>query len=379
LNNGLVAPQVLQMPVVFFLSKVVGMVKVNIFLLAVVALFMIACGTKTVETVSTDRKADVGSVSIHNGTDFDVVIFAGRVSYGNVWGEIQAGQSRAFDLNALPLPERSGSFLVHAVSNQSYTKRQKLITPNDILYTALVVYNLNDPNDRTIINIFDKIQESQREYIYANNNSPFILELRLDIPNGEKIATLPPFASNTKIYLTPLSDGMPYTIYPSYVYVDPESNEIKRFLSASETDRYKAIPMSDGYYPLGFNGPSDTSNIQYNYAFLRIRNNTNEGLSFKYGEMMLADQKGRRHIASGELQTFELSSLSGDLGQIYSNLNVEFDNTKNSFPIKPSISVKSGVVYELVVSEQNGAYGWEIKEVGFKERVEDMTMSLLFE
>jgi hypothetical protein len=74
------------------------------------------------------------------------------------------------------------------------------------------------------------------------------------------------------------------------------------------------------------------------------------------------------------MQTFELAALSGEAGQLYTNLNLEFDSTKtmrfNQVLIKP------GVVYDVSVTSQNGNYAYDIRETAYKDKLEDMRVSL---
>jgi hypothetical protein len=363
-----------------------------IAMVTLVALFMVGCaGVSTADrnpVIEVDEGKDfacidsddlfkeggAGSLTINNKASFDVVIFAGKISNNKVLGGIKAGKSRAFDLSKMGLIDKNGSFLIRAASYKTYTKSCLQMREDDVLYSGLVVYDLNDSNDRVNMDIFVGIQESKQEYIYATNHSPFVLELRLNHPAGDKIATLHPNQDNKKIYLTPLDDGMPYTIYPSYVYVDPKSNEIKSFLSKSEKDRYRERPENDGVSPLMFKGPESTSDIGYAVGFLRLKNSTPEGLNLRDGMTWLKDQKGSRFVRSGKATTFELSAESS---QAYRGLNVEFDRA--ALMKIASLQVERGVIYDLEIYEENGNYEYNVQASGFKDKLEDMKMSLLFE
>jgi hypothetical protein len=315
-----------------------------------------------------------GTLTINNQASFDVIIFAGKVSNNNVLGGIRGGKERTFDISTLDLPAKNGSFLIRAASFETYNKKNLRVTEADVLYSGLVVYDLNNPRDKTNLNIFAGISEQQSEWIYVSNTSRFVLELRLDNPNGEKIATLAPLQENKQVFLTPLPQGMPYQFYATYVYVDPQSNEIKSFVAKDRSDRQRRIPNTESVNPMVFNGPKDTSSISYLVAFLRMKNDTNESLNFMDGTTWLPDQKGRRLVESGQLATFELAAMSGDAGQLYTNLNMEFDSTK-TLRIN-QLSAKPGVVYDLVISEQNGNYAYDIRETAYKDKLEDLRMSL---
>lgn len=237
-----------------------------------------------------------------------------------------------------------------------------------------MVYDLNDPRDATNLNIYAGINQEQSEYIYVSNTSSFVLELRVDNPNGEKLATLAPSQENKRVFLSPLPQGMPYSFYATYVYIDPASNEVKSFSARSRAERQRRIPDAESVNPIVFSGPSDTSDIAYQVAFFRVKNDVSEGFNLMDGTEWLADQKGRRFVASGQMQTFELPALSGDAGQLYTNLNLEFDSTKTlRFG---SVSIKPGIVYDVSITSRNGNYVYDIRETAYKDRLEDMRVSL---
>jgi hypothetical protein len=363
-----------------------------ILLAAVVTLLAMGCasgGSNRNSVIQTDPNKDyatitggsdlfaeggTGSVTINNQASFDVIIFAGKVANNTVLGGIKAGKSRTFDISKLNLPAKNGSFLIRAASFETYRSKSYRITENDVLYAGLVVYDLNDPKDKTNLNIFAGISQTQKEFIYVSNTSKFVLELRLDNPNGEKIATLAPLQENKRVFLTPLDQGMPHQFYATYVYIDPSTNEIKSFVAKNRSERQRRIPNSEGVNPMIFDGPKDTSDIAYLVGFVRLKNETNESLNFMDGTRWLPDQKGRRLVESGQFATFELAALSGDTGQLYTNLNMEFDSTKilrlNRLAIRP------GVVYDLIITSQNGNPAYDIRETAYKDRLEDFRIAL---
>jgi len=322
------------------------------------------------------REGGRGSLTIENKASFDVIIFAGKVDNNNVMGGIRSGKERAFDLRSLNL-RGNGSFLIRAASFKTYNGKNNRVTEEDVLYSALVVYDLNDPNDKTQLTIFAGISETQKEWIYVSNSSKFVLEFRIGTPTGEKLATLAPWQENKQIFLSPRAQGMPYEFYPTYVYIDPKTNEVKSFIAKGDDRRWE-IPTTERVTPITFTGPSDTTQIQYLVGFLQVKNSTNDNFVFKDGGTWLPDQKQRRMVATGQTSTFELDARSGDRGQPYSNLNIEFQNRRtmriNAFSIRP------GWVYALDVTLENGNYVYvPVEPVEYKDKLEDMEMKLDFE
>jgi len=348
----------------------------------IVVLLVMGCASNDVDrgytkiTASPDmfKEGGKGSLTINNQASFDVIIFAGKVTNNTVLGGIRAGKSRTFDLTTLSLPAKTGSFLIRAASFETYSKKQFRVTESDVLYTGLVVYDLNNPKDNTNLNIYAGVNQAQTEWIYVSNTSKFVLELRLDNPNGEKIATLAPLQENKQIFLTPLPQGMPHQFYATYVYIDPATNEIKSFVAKDRSERQRRIPSTEAVNPMVFSGPQSTTDISYLVGFLRLKNDTGESLNFMDGTTWLADQKGRRLVESGQFATFELAAMSGQTGQLYTNLNMEFDSTKT---LKISrLSVKPGVVYDCIISLQNGNYAYDIRETAYRDKLEEMRVSL---
>jgi hypothetical protein len=320
-----------------------------------------------------------GNLTITNKASFDIVIFAGRVDNNNVMGGIKAGKERTFDLKDLSLPGKNGSFLIRAASYSSFTKKNFRVTEDDVVYSGLVVYDLNNPSDKTHLNIFAGVSEDNQEFIWVSNKSRFVLELRVGTPNGEKIATLAPSQVNKAISLKQNRQGnalMPYEFYPTYVYVDPKTNEIKSFASKGIEDRIRRMPSATRVNPMEFLGPSDTSSISYLVGFLRISNFTKHSLNPKNGGTWLFDQKGMPLVEGGQIQTFELPSLSGEQGQPYTGLELEFDQWPE---MKISrVDIRPGWVYDLIVSDSNGRPAYDIRMTEKKDYLENMQMNLFF-
>jgi hypothetical protein len=164
----------------------------------------------SIDAKSVSFETEAGPLTINNQASFDVIVFAGRVENGNMLGGIRAQGSRSFDLAKLPLPQKQGCLLIRVTSFETYNKKKFRVTEEDVIYTGLVVYDLDDSGDRTNLNIFRGVDQTQSSFVYATNDSRYVLELRLGSPTGEKIATLPPHLENKKIWIAPLPDGIPY-------------------------------------------------------------------------------------------------------------------------------------------------------------------------
>ncbi len=317
-----------------------------------------------------------GSLTVNNLTSFPIAVYAGRIERGKYLGKLDGGGFRSFNLAAVEgIPSR-GSLLLRVASMETKKMKNRL-TEEDVIYTALVVYNLDDPSDKISIDVFEGIDRQQSSFIYATNTSPYyVLELRLDHPTGDKIATLPPMLENKKIWLSPRPDGMPYRFFPTYIFVSPETNEISSIVPRGKSASLRAIPEMKGspITPLVFEGPQDINDIGYKVAYIMMKNDTDEGLVFMDGATLIANQKGIRFTPSGRLDTYELAAENEEL---YTNLKIDHD--RGTVTKLNEQTFKPGYIYNLTITVLNGNFEYDIKEIGQKSIAENSRINLFLE
>ena len=144
------------------------------------------------------------------------------------------------------------------------------------------------------------------------------------------------------------------------------------------TIRQRCIPQKIGEVgiPMIFSEPSK-SNVKYDAAFVNLQNNTACGVEFHNAKSILTNQKGIGFTMPGNTNVYEIQSSNGVEGQLYTALSLEFDDfTKKA--IEP-YKFKAGYVYDLIVTETNGTYQYDIHETGQKTLIGDMRIELLFE
>ena len=319
-----------------------------------------------------------GSLIVNNETSSEIVVFAGKVEKDNLLGGIHKNSTGTFDLSKISGIPASGSLLIRAASYEVY-KGKARITEDDVVWTGLVVYNLQDSAYKAQISIFRGIDTEQKTCIYVSNISPnFVLELRKDTPSqGEIIATLPPLQRHKQIFLEQRSDGYGYDIYPTFIYVNPKTGEKTSMVGkAADAELVDPLPVGREINEYEFSGPS-SSDIGYKVSFLNLSNNTKKGLEFRNGTAAFANQKGRRNTLSGRTDIYEIPSVNGESGQTYTGLTCRFPGdvkiTLNPQKFLP------GYVYEVNVTDVNGNYEYDIREVGKKSLVEDARISLFGE
>ena len=334
--------------------------------------------TVTLKAKDVSFESEQGSLTISNETASDLVIFVGRVEKNALLGGISKNAARSFDLSKVVGIADSGSLLIRAATYDAY-KGKARITEEDVVYTGLVVYNLKDPADRSNLSIYKGIDTQLQTCIYVSNESEnFVLELRLGNPSqGEVIATLAPLTTNKRIFLAPRDDGLSYDFYPTFVYVNPKTNE-KTSMNAGKTDRKRAVPEAVGgtITPIRFTGPS-ASSVGYDVAFISLQNDTGSGIEFRNAGTILKDQKGIGFTASGRSAVYEITSTNGESGQTYTALTMVFDDFSEKKLAAQTFL--PGYKYELIVTAMNGTYQYDIREVGQKSLVEDSRIQLFME
>jgi hypothetical protein len=185
-------------------------------IMAMIALVLAGCttpppGTTVMKINEEDFTSDTnGILRINNFTNFDVAIFAGKVGRGNYMGAIHAKGSRMFDITKIQSSlARKGAFLFRAVSYETLSKNGKAnISESNVIYTGLVAYDLDRP-DRTVErDIFANVDDKEQTFIYLANPTKYVVELRLDSPDGDKVAVLGPGERNKKVWIKKQEDGL---------------------------------------------------------------------------------------------------------------------------------------------------------------------------
>jgi len=202
-------------------------------------------------------KSEEGSLFITNGASCDVVVFAGRVERQMVLGGIKSGEGRSFNLSKLPNIPKKGAMLIRIVPYSRYKETMR-ITEIDVVFTSLVVYDIDNTKDKTELEIPEKIDTDQKYGFYSSNTSNFVVEVRLNSPTGEVIATLPPMSFNKRVFLLPDRTGMIYRLFPRFIYVDPNTNE-KIIINSSMEDlmAMNPKPLNGGPQMIDFRTPSN--------------------------------------------------------------------------------------------------------------------------
>jgi hypothetical protein len=340
-------------------------------------------GTTVMKINEADFQSDRnGLLKINNFTSFDVAVFAGKIERGNFIGAIKAKGSRDFDISKLSNIPQKGAFLFRVTSYQTLNKKGKVgITEEDVVYTGLVAYDLSRPDRKIERNIFAHVDEKQETFIYVSNVTKYVLELRLDSPDGEKVGVLSPGQRNKKLWIEQQPDGLPYRFFPTYIYVNPNTGEMDAFTDEVNKSGPRFEPRTSGsqVQVITFDDPATKpGGKQYNVAFISLQNDTNGLLSFETARGMYNKNiRGTVNTSPGDSDTYEIASDRGAGGRTYTNMGVEHDS--GHFIFAPPVNLKPGYEYTIVVTQMNGIYQHAYKELGPKSEVDSNRIDLFLE
>jgi hypothetical protein len=351
-------------------------------ILVMSALFIAGCvsappeGTTVMKINEADFASDQnGLLRINNFTNFDVAIFAGKVGRGNYLGAIHAKGSRLFDITTIQGSlARKGAFLFRAVSYETLSRNGKAnIEEKNVVYTGLVAYDLDRPDRIVERDIFAMVDDKEQTFIYLANPTKYVVELRLDSPDGEKVAVLGPGERNKKIWIREQEDRLPYRLFVTYVYVNPNTGELDAFTDIENKNGKRFEPRGDDGSSLQvITLPDPTTKPegkQYNIAFVKLQNDTNSLLNLQPTEgMYLKNIRGSRSTREGDTDTYEIAADTGDAGKTYTNLGVEHDG--GYFKFAPPHTVQPGHIYNVIVTSMSGSYEHIWQDLGKKEEAD---------
>jgi hypothetical protein len=339
-------------------------------------------GTTVFKINEADFQSDRnGLLKINNYASFDVAVFAGKIERGNFIGAIKAKGSRDFDISKLTNIPQKGAFLFRVTSYQTLNKKGKVgITEEDVVYTGLVAYDLARPDRKIEKDIFAHIDDQQETFIYVSNVSKYVLELRIDSSDGEKVGVLSPGQRNKKLWIKKSPDGLPYRFFPTYIYVNPNTGEMDAFTDVENKSGPRFEPRTAGPQVVvkEFGDPAtQPGGKQYNVAFISLQNDTNGLLSFETARNAYnKNTRGTVNTNPGDADTYEIAADPGP-SRTYTNMGVEHDS--GHFVFAPPVTLKPGYEYTIVVTQMNGNYQHAYKEIGPKSEVESNRIDLFLE
>lgn len=315
-----------------------------------------------------------GELELTNETNYDLVIFAGKISRNNILGGIKASSTRSFDFRQF-VSGKTGAFLVRAVKVETYEENGGHITEtNDVVFAKLVTFG----NLKSSFRISGEIGGDGT--LLFENMSPYPVEIRLNNVTGEVLTTLPPYCKEQYVYIKPNKRG--YVYYPTYLMYNKEKGQIDSIIGKDE-DGQAARPAEGNETPQTVIFPMPNSKMYgTKVAYLTIRNESGRAFIFRNDNTEIFSQNGYTMVNSGETLTFEVESTEN--GTEFRALNVDFrvGSEKNRF-VKlfggQPTTLKAGVEYTISVFNENGLVKTEIQNTSEREVDYDLPSQLELE
>ncbi|MDR2446316.1 MAG: hypothetical protein LBD58_03345 [Treponema sp.] len=290
-----------------------------------------------------------GILTVTNNVNDSLILFAGSIANGSIIGGIHNGPSakRTFDVFD-DVPEPSGSFLLRAVREAAYRQYGSAVPEDEVIYSRLITYDKTKRDEKTNITIDSRVGGDA--IIYFENDSSMVLEIRLDSPVGDKIATLPPFQRKKAIHLN--ADPYGYTYFPTYVYYDNGQKQLQSIttndLAAGRSMR-PIIPGSGEDVPFVVFPKPNTPDITAPVATVLVRNASNNGAFFREGTAPKTSGRGNVMINSGGTETYELDMHRQKEAKI-PGLNIDTRRGEsNVILVNKDLLFKAGYVYTIVL------------------------------
>jgi len=358
-------------------------------LLAVVilTLALVGCGSGPKGTVVSlsdeDFKSDAGGkLLINNNSGTELAIFVGNIARGNFIGAIGTGangrgKSRYFDIEKklAGLPD-VGTFIIRATTFAEFEKKGLAkIIEEDVVYTGLVTFNRNNP-DRVEHDIFRGIDFTRKTFIHVQNNSQYVLELRLNAPDGEKVAVLSPRANPRKIWVKPNDDGLPLSLFATYLYLDPNTKEINAFTDEANVFGKAFEPEAAGsdLRVVSFDGPG-SGGPKFNVAFVNFQNGTSVLLNFMTANgNYKRNDRGSLNTSPGRTDIYQIDASVKE----YPGAGIYVPDTRTFHPIG-TLRLLPGHRYEMAVRDSGGKLEAKIEDMGLKSVTDNIRVVLFAE
>jgi len=311
-----------------------------------------------------------GELELNNQTDYDLVVFAGKIDRKNILGGIHSNDTRSFDFRPFVSAE-SGAFLCRAVDKNVYETKGGKVTERDIFWAKLVVFG----NKKSSFTIVGEVGGEGK--LLFENGSPYPVEIRLNSTTGEVLTTLPPHCKEQYVYVKPNERG--YGYFPTYLVYDRETGKVNS-ITGNEEDGISSRPVVGKENPQTIIFPMpDSSLYGAKVAYLTIKNESGKAFIFRNDNTEVSAQNGYKMINSGETLTFEIDAT--EAGKTYRALNADFRFGPASkrfvkmFNGEPKL-FQAGVEYEISVYNENGTVKTEIEGSTKREIRYDMKEQL---
>ena len=332
------------------------------------AAVIVGCGSTPKRQVMKDMKTlsytnqPNGELEIINRTEYELVVFAGKIDRKNILGGIHAGDARSFDFRP-HVSSQSGAFLCRVVNKDVYEQKGGLLDEHDdVVWAKLVTFG----EAKSSFTIVPEVGGDGK--LLFENASPYPVEVRLNGTTGKVLTTLPPNCKEQYVYVKP--NPRVYVYYPTYLMYDKESGKLNS-ITGREEEGQAARPVEGSKIPQTIIFPMPNGKLfGARVAYLTIKNESGRAFLFRNDNTEIPSQNGFTLINSGETLTFEIDA--SEAGKTYRALNADFRvGSMNTRYVKlfngEPVLFKAGVEYEISVYNQNGTVKTEIENSSERE------------
>jgi len=305
------------------------------------------------------KGSNSGTLELQNGSNKDIVLFVGQnPAPSNLLGGVMAGATVTHDISKHVSDFSVGGFaILRGISKEEWDNNQLEPSKAKIEFTAMVTYGSGKKYRYNIT-----LSNTGNYGVRVTNRFNIGIELRKNSPNGEKVAFLPPLATNQWIYS---SSTESMTLFPVYVFFNKTTAEVT---TLETTDMRDAMivgprPIGPGQNPNDYTFPKfDTltwekiyGTLKQTSAYITVSNKGPETGYVKIASQRQMSQNGYDAISSGERLTYkiECSAAGEEAGMI-----IDFQNGGILIPVRDkdggSAIIKAGYNYNVTVTYAGG-------------------------
>ncbi len=350
------------------------MKKILLFVLMVV----ISCSTVFAQkiTYGNDRNA---SLEVVNDLDENIVLFLGAVNKRNFLGGVRAGNSRLISIRS-KVQGDGGIVLVRAVKESVFKKRKYSTSDDDIVFAKMVVVDKNKSGLDASFRISSSLGGDHA--IRIENNTQFVLELRLDNVDGPVFATFRPNERARTITMKQAQRG--YTIFPTYVYYDQDKKQISsistknllggQLVSPRPKDSPQGVPM------IKFEAPGSAQLPVHSVSYVTLINQSGRAVIMVNGNLEPPSQNGLITLNNGESGTYEFSLNPQNANSMtMRGLMLDAGVGQQGHLQVPPFEMKRGYDYTIEYYNDGGGLVAKVIELGQRGFDYDKNMQLLNE
>ena len=300
------------------------------------------------------RDNSKGTTEVVNNTSHDMLLFEGEIISKNyIVGGVKSGTRNNINFSSESDWQVGGYKLLRAVKQKEFEANGD---KSRVDHSALITYGEGKKFTTNITSTTD----GDFQYTVYNRSKDYGLELRLNSPEGQKVAYLTK-GEVRRIINSPSIDEL--TLYPVWVAYNSQTKSIVTFaptdiLAAQDVQPKRPNEdVSPIYFPLGGQTVITFDNIKLPFATIQVRNNASMTANFRVANTIRTPESGYTGISSGASESYEIRSSGEGL-----HLNLAMAQGQIEVPVRfqdnpddPNVIIENGFLYTVTLSLKPGA------------------------